>query len=236
MNKTENPYAGYRYPAEIISHTVWLYFRFTLSYRDVEEILAARGIIVTYETVRQWCLKFGQNFANELRRRAPRRGDKWHLDEVYLSINGRWYYLWRAVDQDGHVLDILVQPRRDKRAAKRFFRKLLKGLRYVPRVIITDKLRSYGAARKELMPGVEHRQHKGLNNRAELSHQPTRQRERQMRRFKSSGHAQRFLSAHGPINNLFRPRRHRLSADEYRAARARAFETWQQVTCAQKAD
>ena len=129
MNKTENPYAGYRYPAEIISHTVWLYFRFTLSYRDVEEILAARGIIVTYETVRQWCLKFGQNFANELRRRAPQRGDKWHLDEVYLSINGRWYYLWRAVDQDGYVLDILVQPRRDKRAAKRFFRKLLKGLR-----------------------------------------------------------------------------------------------------------
>ena len=237
MNDTPNPYAGYRYPAEIISHAVWLYFRFTLSYRDVEELLAARGIIVTYETVRQWCLKFGRDFANELRRRAPRRGDKWHLDEVYLNINGRWYYLWRAVDQDGYVLDILVQPRRDKRAAKRFFRKLLKGLRYVPRVIITDKLKSYEAARKEVMPGVEHRQHKGMNNRAELSHRPTRRRERQMRRFKSPGHAQRFLSAHGPINNLFRPRRHRMSADEYRAARTRAaFDTWQQVTYVQKAD
>ncbi len=215
---------------------MWLYFRFTLSYRDVGELLAARGIIVTYETVRQWCLKFGQDFANELRRRAPRRGDKWHLDEVYLSINGRRYYLWRAVDQDGYVLDILVQPRRDKCAAKRFFRKLLEGLCYVPRVIITDELKSYEAARKELIPGVEHRQHKGLNNRAELSHQPTRQRERQMRRFKSPGHAQRFLSAHGPINNLFRPRRHRMSAEEYRTARDRAFDTWQQVTYAQTAD
>jgi putative transposase len=236
MNDTKNPYAGYRHPAEIISHAVWLYFRFTLSYRDVEELLAARGLIVTYETVRQWCLKFGQDFANELRRRAPRRGDKWHLDEVYLSINGQRYYLWRAVDQDGYVLDILVQSRRNKRAAKRFFRKLLKGLCYVPRVIITDKLKSYEAARKELMPGVEHRQHKGLNNRAELSHQPTRQRERQMRRFKSPGHAQRFLSAHGPINNHFRPRRHRMAAVDYRAVRTQAFETWQQVTCAQKVD
>ena len=204
MNDAKNPYTGYRYPAEVISHAVWLYFRFTLSYRDVEELLAARGLIVTYETVRQWCLKFGQDFANELRRHAPRRGDKWHLDEVYLSINGRRFYLWRAVDQDGHVLDILVQPRRNKRAAKRFFRKLLKGLRYVPRVIITDQLKSDGAARKELIPGVEHRQHQGPNNRAELSHQPTRQRERPMRRFKSPGHAQRFLSAHGPINNHFR--------------------------------
>lgn len=176
-------------------------------------------------TVRQWCLKFGQEFANELRCCAPRCGDKWHLDEVYLSINGRRYDLWREVDQDGYVLDILVQPRRNQRAAKRFFRKLLKGLRYVPRIIITDQLKSYEAACKELMPSVEHRQHKGLNNRAELSHQPTRQRERPMRRFKSPGHAQRFLSAHGPITYLFRPRRHRMSADEYRAARARAFDT-----------
>lgn len=235
MNTATNPYAGYRYPAEISSHAVWLYFRFTLSYRDVEELLAARGIIVTYETVRQWCLKFGQDVANPLRRRQPRRGDKWHLDEVYLRINGRQYYLWRAVDQDGYVLDIVVQPRRDKRAAKRFLRKLLKGLRYVPRVMVTDKLKSYEAARKELIPGVEHRQHKGLNNRAERSHQPTRQRERHMRRFKSPGHAQRFLSAHGPINNLFRSRRHRLNAADYRAARTQAFELWQQVTCAQQA-
>jgi putative transposase len=235
MNKATNPYAGYRYPAEIISHAVWLYFRFTLSFRDIEELLAARGIVVTYETIRQWCLKFGQPVANEVRRRLPRPGDKWHLDEVYLKINGQLHYLWRAVDQDGQVLDILLQTRRDKHAAKRFFKKLLKGLRYVPRVVVTDKLRSYGAALKEIMPSVEHRQHKGLNNRAERSHQPTRQQERPMRRFKSAGHAQRFLSAHAPINNLFRFRRHLLTAADARAVRAQAFVTWQQVTCIQKA-
>ena len=235
MNRATNPYAGYRYPSEIISHAVWLYFRFTLSFRDIEELLAARSIFVTYETIRQWCLKFGQSFANEVRRRLPRPGDKWHLDEVYLKINGQLHYLWRAVDQDGQVLDILLQTRRDKRAAKRFFKKLLKGLRYVPRVVVTDKLRSYGAALKEILPRVEHRQHKGLNNRAELSHQPTRQQERQMRRFKSAGQAQRFLSAHAPINNLFRYRRHLLTAAAARTVRAQAFVTWQQVTCVQKA-
>jgi putative transposase len=235
MNRATNPYAGYRYPAEIISHAVWLYFRFTLSFRDIEELLAARGILVTYETIRQWCLKFGQPFANEVRRRLPRPGDKWHLDEVYLKINGKLHYLWRAVDQDGQVLDILLQTRRDKQAAKRFFKKLLKGLRYVPRVVITDKLRSYGAALKEILPSVEHRQHKGLNNRAELSHQPTRQQERQRRRFKSAGQAQRFLSAHAPINHWFRCRRHLLTAADARTVRAQTFDTWQQVTCAQKA-
>jgi putative transposase len=165
---------------------VWLSFRFSLSFRDVEELLAQRGIVVTYETIRQWCLKFGQTYANELRRRCLRCGDKWHMDEVVLPIRGQKHYLWRAVDQDGNVLDILVQSRRNKKAAKRFFRKLLKGLQYVPRVIITDKLRSYGAAKREILPGVEHRQHKRLNNRAENSHQPTRQREKKMRRFKFS--------------------------------------------------
>ena len=235
MNRATNPYVGYRYPAEIISHAVWLYFRCTLSFRDSEELLAARGILVTYETIRQWCLKFGQPFANEVRRRLSRLGGKWHLDEVYLKINGQLHYLWQAVDQDGQVLAILLQTRRDKQAAKRFFKQLLKGLRYVPRVVITDKLRSYGAALKELMPSVEHRQHKGLNNRAELSHQPTRQQERQMRRFKSAGQAQRFLSAHAPINNLFRFRRHLLTAAAARLVRAQAFATWQQVTCAQRA-
>jgi putative transposase len=235
MNQATNPYAGYRYPAEIISHAVWLYFRFTLSFRDIEELLAARGITVTYETIRQWCLKFGQSFANEVRRRLPRPGDKWHLDEMYLKINGKLHYLWRAVDQESQVLDILLQTHRDKRAAKRFFKKLLKGLRYVPRVVVTDKLRSYGAALKEILPSVEHRQQKGLNNRAELSHQPTRQQERQMRRFKSAGQAQRFLSAHAPLNNLFRFRRHRLTAAAARTVRAQAFATWQQVTCVQQA-
>jgi putative transposase len=152
-----NPYKNHRFPVEIISHAVWLYFRFCLSYRDVEELLFARGVTVTYETIRQWCRKFGQSYANQLRRRQPRPGDKWHLDEVFMTINGKRYYLWRAVDQDGHVLDILVQSRRNKKAAKKFFQKLLKGLAYVPRVIITDQLKSYGAAKRELLPSVEHR-------------------------------------------------------------------------------
>jgi putative transposase len=207
-----NPYKRHRFPAEIISHSVWLYYRFSLSYRDVEELMAERGVTLSHEAVRYWCRKFGQTYANALRRRQPRPGDKWHLDEVFLTINGQRHYLWRAVDQDGHVLDILVQRRRDKAAAKKFFRKLLKGLTYVPRVIITDKLPSYGAAKREILPGVEHRQHRYLNNRAENS----RQRERVMRRFKSAGHAQRFLSAYGPILSHFRPRRHLLPARVYR--------------------
>ena len=192
-------YKRFRFPQEIISHGVWLYSRFSLSYRDVEELLAARGIIVTCETIRQWTRKFGQTYANQLRRRRARPGDKWFLDEVFFKINGKTPYLWRAVDQDGNVLDILVQSRWNKAAAgallARFFRKLLKGCTYVPRVLITDKLGSYVAAKQEVMSRVEQRRHRRLNNRAENSHQPTRQRERTMRRFKSAGHAQRFLSA-----------------------------------------
>ena len=223
-------YTGYRFPAGIISHAVWLYFRFSLSYRDVEELMAARGIIVTYETIRHWCRKFGQQYANQLCRRRARTGDKWHLDEVFLKINGKLHYLWRAVDQHGNVLDILVQSRRNKQAAKKFFRKLLKGCQYVPRVLITDKLASYGAAKKEVLPSVEHRQHKRLNNRAENSHQPTRQRERTMRRFKSAGHAQRFLAAHGPIREHFCPGRHRLGAKRYRAVLQERFAVWNTIT------
>jgi putative transposase len=223
-------YAGHRFPAEIISHTVWLYFRFPLSLRMVEEMLAARGIIVSRETVRQWALKFGQSFANRIRRRLPCAGDKWHLDEVAVKIAGQKHWVWRAVDQDGIVLDILVQSRRDKRAAKRFFRKLLKRQCRAPRVLITDKLASYGAAKKEITPDVEHRKHKGLNNRAENSHQPTRRRERQMKRFKSAGQAQRFLSAHDQINNLFHLRRDHVPASEYRTTRSQAFQTWAEVT------
>src|SRR4051794_5497867 len=156
-------YKRHRFPPEIIGHAVWLYYRFSLSYRDVEELLAERGVILTYEVVRQWCRKFGQAYANALRRRRPRPGDKWHLDEVFVSINGVQHYLWRAVDQDGHVLDILVQSRRDKAAARKFFRRLLKDLAYVPRAVITDKLASDGAAKREILPSVEHRQHKRLN-------------------------------------------------------------------------
>ncbi len=223
-------YKRHRFPSAIIGHAVWLYFRFALSYRDVEELLAERGVIVTYETVRLWCRKFGQLYANALRRRRPRPGDKWHLDAVFVQINGVQHYLWRAVDQDGMVLDILLQARRDKAAAVRFLRKLLKGFAYVPRVIITDKLASYSAARREVLPSVEHRRHKGLNNRAENSHQPTRERERRMRRFKSPGHAQRFLAAYGPIASHFRPGRHRLTAAVYRETRAERFVTWRAIT------
>ncbi len=223
-------YKGHRFPPAIIAHAVWLYFRFALSYRDVEELLAERGVVLTDETVRQWCRKFGQQYANELRRRRPRPGDKWHLDAVSIRINGATHYLWRAVDQDGNVLDILVQRRRDKQAAVKFLRKLLKGLLAVPRVLMTDKLASYGAAKREVLPSVEHRQHKRLNNRAENSHQPTRERERRMRRFKSPGHAQRFLAASGPSAAHCRPRRHRLTAAAYRATSAERFATWRAVT------
>jgi putative transposase len=225
-----NPYAHHSFPAEIISYGVWLYYRFCLSYRDVEELLLAQGISVMYEAIRKWCRKFGQQYANQLRRRCPRPGDKWHLDEVVLTINGKRHYLWRVVDQEGHVLDILVHSRRNKKATKKFFRKLLKGLRCVPRVIITDKLKSYGAAQREVMPSVEHRQHRYLNNRAENSHQPTRQRERRMQRFKSPGYAQRFLSAYGPIASHFRPRRHRLPAPEYRQEMTHRFRIWWKIT------
>ncbi len=228
-------YKRHRYPAEIIAHTIWLYYRFSLSFRDVEDLMAARGVILSYATVRRWTLTFGQQYANDLRRRRPQPGDKWHLDEVFLTINGKTQYLWRAVDQDGTVLDILVQSRRNKQAAKKFFRKLLRGCHYVPRVIITDKLASYGAAKREILSGVEHRQHKRLNHRAENSHQSTRQRERTMRRFKSPGHAQRFLSAHGPIRDHFCPRRHRLAAHAYKEERSRRFLIWSQVAGVQSA-
>src|SRR3954470_25025903 len=223
-------YAGHRFPAEIISHAVWLYFRFPLSLRMVEEMLAARDIDVSHETVRQWARKFGQSFANQIRRKLPDPGDKWHLDEVCLMIGGKKHWLWRAVDQDGVVLDVLVQSRRDKRAAKRLLRKLLKRQTRVPRVLITDKRAMYGAAKADVIPSVEHRRHKGLNNRAENSHQPTRRRERQMKRFKSPGQAQGFLSAHDGINNLFHLRRDHRPAAQYRAARTQAFLTWAEVT------
>jgi putative transposase len=227
---TPERYKHHRFPTEIISHGVWLYYRFCLSYRDVEELLFVRGVLVSHEAIRQWGQKFGQAYANQLRRRRPRPGDKWHLDEVFLTIHGERHDLWRAVDQDGNVLDILVQSRRNKQAAKQFFRKLLKGLTYVPRVIITDKLKSYGAAKREILPGVEHRQHRSLNNRCENPHQPTRQRERRMQGFKSSGHAQRFLSAYGPIAQYFRPHRHRMSAPEYRQDLQKRYQVWGEMT------
>lgn len=231
----EPRFAGYRHPAEVISAAVWLYIRFPLSLRMVEEMLAARGIVVSYETVRQWGLKFGREIANTLRHRAPRRGDKWHLDEVVLTIAGKRHYLWRAVDKEGFVRDVLVQSRRDKKAAKRLLRKLLKKQGWAPRVMVTDKLKSYAAAKREVMLGVEHRQHKGINNRAENSHQPTRRRERQMKRFKSARQVQRFLSIHDPIANLFHLRRDHRPAADYRAARTQAFAAWAEVAGAHMA-
>lgn len=214
----------------MISLAVWLYFRFPLSLRMVEEMLAARGIQVSHETVRRWAEKFGREFANPIRRRTLRPGDRWHLDEVVITIAGKRHYLWRAVDQDGFVLDVLIQSRLDRKAAKRLMRKLLKKNAMAPRVIVTDKLGSYGAARRKMGLGIEHRQHKGLNNRAQNSHQPTRRRERQMKRFKSARQAQRFLSIHDPINNLFHLRRHLLTATTYRKARRAAYETWADIT------
>jgi putative transposase len=222
-------YFRHRFPAEIISHRVRLYFRFSLSFRDIEDMMAERGVSVTYESVREWCRKFGQAYAKRMRSRSPHPGDRWHLDEVFLKIQGRQQYLWRAVDQEGEVLDILVQPRRDKRAAMKFSRKLLKGLQYVPRAIITDRLGSYAAAKAEVLPSVEHRREKWPNNRAENSHQPTRERERRMRGFKSAGHAQRFLSAFGIIASFFRPGRHLLAAANYREIMRRRFTQWREL-------
>jgi putative transposase len=223
-------YRRHRFPAEIISHCVWLYHRLPLSFREIEEVMAMRGVLLSYETIRRWCHKFGQTYANALRRRRPRPGDKGPMDEVFLTINGQTHYLWRVVDQDGNVLDILVQSRRKARAAKKFFRKLLKGLCYVPRVRSTDKLASYGVAHRELRPSVEQRRSRYLNNRGENSQQPTRQRERAMKRFKSPGPAQRFRSAFRGVSSHVRPRRHRLSAHAYRAERAQRVQIWREVT------
>jgi transposase-like protein len=223
-------YRGHRYPVEVISHCVWLYFPFPAQLPRGGGADAGARCGRLLRDVRRWCLKFGQQYANALRRRRPRPGDKWHLDEVFIKINGEQKYLWRAVDQDGKVLDILVQDRRDTAAAKRFFRRLMKKTGGVPRVVVTDKLRSYGAAHREVMPSVEHRSHKGLNNRAENSHQPTRQRERAMKGFRSVGGAQRFLSAFSGISPHFRPRRHLMTAPDHRAEMTIRFAIWEQIT------
>ena len=216
----------------MVEQCVWLYFRFGLSYRNIEEMMAKRGVPVTYETVREWCQKFGSLYAALLRKKRARIGSKWHLDEVFIKMNGVQHYLWRAVDQNGAVIDILVQPKRDRWAALRFFRKLLHVAKRPPRVIITDKLRSYAAAKKLIMPDIEHRQSRYLNNRAENSHQPTRVRERQMKRFKSSEQAQRFLSVFESLNAPFRLRRHLLSATRYRLLLNQSFHLWNKTALA----
>jgi putative transposase len=229
IKTSKSIYRGYRFPAEVIEHAVWLYFRFPLSLRMVEDILAARGIIVSHETVRCWAEKFGRIYANKIRRRAPQFGDKWHLDEVVISINGKKHWLWRAVDGDGFVLDALVQSRRDWRAAEKLLRKLIRKQSRAPRVMITDKLGSYGAARAGMRLNFEHRQHKGLNNRAENSHLPTRRREKIMKQFKSARHLQRFVSIHDPIANLHNFPRQAFSSSDYRALRSEVMIAWREI-------
>jgi len=225
-------YRRHRFPAEVIQHAVWLYFRFPLSFRDVEDLLAQRGIDVSYKTVRRWSVKFGLAYARKLRRLRPRSDGRWHLDEVFVSINGKTMYLWRAVDCEGEVLDILVQSRRNKRAALNLMRKLLKTQGFAPSAVVTDKLPSYGAALSEL--GMKDRHITGgrSNNRAENSHLPIRQRERRMQRFKSAGSAQQFLAIHAAVYNTFNVQRHLISRKTLRQFRGEAMRTWQAATAA----
>jgi putative transposase len=225
MIKSVN-YKHHRFPPETIAQAAWLYFRFPLSLRLIEEMLLERGILVSYETVRRWALKFGPDYARRLKRKRPSRRDIWHLDEVVVTIAGQKHWLWRAVDQDGYVIDEIVQTRRDTKAAKRLLKRLLKKQGCPPKRLITDKLGSYAAARRQIMPAVEHRSHKGLNNRAENSHLPLRQRERAMQGYRSAGGLQRFVSVFSAVRNLFVPPRSRRSALSTHLHRLNAMAEW----------
>jgi transposase-like protein len=229
---TKISYSGYRFPPEIIQQAIWLYVRFTLSFRDVEDLLAERGIMVSYETVRRWVNYFGPKIAADLRKRRPKPHTIWHLDEVYLKIDGRTVYLWRAVDAEGEVLDVLVQTKRNKRAALKLMQRLLKKYGFVPDKLITDELRSYAAAAGHLGIAKRHERGRWRNNRAENSHQSTRRREAKMQGFKSVGSAQRFLSVHAAAYNTFNVQRHLTSARTHRAFRASAMLTWREVVTA----
>src|SRR5712675_43089 len=224
-------YRRHRFPPDIIQHAIWLYLRFTLSYRDVEELLAERGLDISYETVRRWVLKFGPAIARRLRQRRRRSSDRWHLDEMVVRIAGKRMYLWRAVDE-GEVLDMLVQRRRDTRAALRLMRKLLKKQGFAPKLLVTDKLRSYASAFRHLRLTCRHEQGLRMNNRAENSHQVVRRRERKLQRFKSARSAQRFLSMHGAVHNTFNFQRHLVSRSTLRIFRAEAAIQWQEATVA----
>jgi transposase-like protein len=225
-------YARHQFPPAVIQHAVWLYLRFSLSYRDIEDLLAERGLDISYETVRRWVMKFGPLFARELRRRRPRPTFRWHLDEMVVLIAGDRHWLWRAVDSEGEVLDILVQRKRDKVAAVKLLRKLLKKQGHAPDVMVTDKLPSYGAARRQLGLSARHEQGLRKNNRAENSHQAVRRRERKMQRFKSPGSAHRFLSAHSAVYNTFNTQRHLISRRTLRQFRAEAMNSWRNATAA----
>ena len=219
-------YKRYRFPAEIIQYAVWLYHRFNLSHRDIEDLLAKRGICVSYEAIRLWCNRFGPKYATRLKRRHQGYGDTFYIDEVFVKIDGKQHYLWRAVDQESEVVDVFLQKRRDGSAAKRFSMRLLKAHRSEPRKIVTDKWKSYGVAHREMIPDTIHDTSQYANNRAELSHQPTRVRERGMRKFKSIQQAQRFLNVHSTVYNLFNLGRHLISARNYKLLRMRAFASW----------
>ena len=232
MQRASNLYKGHRFPAEIIQYAVWLYYRFNLSHRDIEDLLAERGIIVSHESVRLWCNKFGAKYAARLKKKHSGYGDTFFIDEVFIKIAGKQLYLWRAVDQDGEVIDVFLQNRRDGKAAKRFFSRLIKTHKGEPRKIVTDKLRSYGVAHRDLVPEVIHDTSQYANNRAELSHQSTRVRERGMRKFKSVRQAKNFLNVHAAVSNLFNLGRHLVSASNYRFLRQRAFTSWEFATAA----
>jgi putative transposase len=221
-----NTYKRHRFPPDIISCAVWLYHRFNLSHRDIEDLLAERGITVSREAIRLWCIKFGALYARRLKRRHRGYGDTFFIAEVFVKIHGNQHYLWRAVDQDGEVVDVFLQHRRDGAAAKRFFKRLLRNHGGEPRKIVTDKLRSYGVAHRELIPHAMHNTSQYANNRAEQSHEATRARERGMRRFKSVRQAQIFVTAHAAVSNLFNLGRHLVSANHYRNLRVSAFGEW----------
>ena len=224
-----NTYKRHRFPSDIISNAVWLYFRFNLSHRDIEDLLAERGITVSREAIRLWCIKFGALYAKRLKRKHRGYGDTFFIDEVFVKINGKQHYLSRAVDQDGEVVDVFLQAKRDGAAAKRFFKRLIRSHGGEPRKIVTDKLRSYGVAHRELIPETIHVTDRYANNRAEQSHEPTRVRERGMRRFKSVGQAQRFLGVHAAVYNLFNLGRHLTKAKYYRKFREGAFVEWERA-------
>ena len=225
-------YARHQLPPVVIQHAVWLYVRFTLSFRDAEDLLAERGLDVSYETVRRWVLKSGPAVARRLRQRRPKPSPRWHLDEMAVRIAGERMYLWRAVDDEGEVLDVLVQRRRDKAAARKLMRKLLRKKGFAPTELTTDRLRSYGAAFSELGLAAHHEQGLRKNNRAEVSHQPLRRRERKMQRFKSPGSAQRFVSVHSAAYNTFNVQRHLISRRTLRAFGAEAMEQWHAAAAA----
>lgn len=229
MKTSANLYKRYRFPPEIIQYTVWLYYRFNLSHRDIEDLLAQRGIDVSYESIRLWCNKFGKQYARHLKRQHNGYGDTLYLDEVFLNIKGRQCYLWRAVDQDGEIVDVYLQTRRDVKAARRFLERCIHNHNGKIRQMVSDKLKSYRVAHQSMRLDISHNTDRYANNRAEVSHQPTRVRERVMRKFKSLVHAQRFVNIHAAIYNLFNLGRHLIKAEHYRILRHNAFTSWKSV-------